>query len=240
MSPKPNISFIIPAFNEEKLLAKTLASIHTSMKFVERSYEIIVVDNNSTDRTSQIAIEEGAKVVFEAHNQIARARNKGGEFAVNPYLIFVDADTTVSWELVNETVNNLDSGSCCGGGAMMEFDIPVHFFYQTVLNLFHRLAGIFKLAAGCYVYCLRESFNAIGGFNLKYYAGEEIRFSRDLSKWGKSRGLNFQFIQSTRVKTSTRKFGSMPKVIFALGMHLLLPFAVFSRRLCWFWYKRKD
>ena len=60
MSPKPNISFIIPAFNEEKLLAKTLASIHNSMKFVERSYEIIVVDNNSTDRTSQIATEEGA------------------------------------------------------------------------------------------------------------------------------------------------------------------------------------
>jgi glycosyltransferase involved in cell wall biosynthesis len=78
------ISIIIPAFNEERLLAASLAEIRTAVAvFVERGWEheIIVCYYNSTDRTVEIALAAGALVVFEPINQIARARNTGAAAA---------------------------------------------------------------------------------------------------------------------------------------------------------------
>ncbi|NQZ69946.1 MAG: glycosyltransferase, partial [Lentisphaeria bacterium] len=87
-------SVIIPAYNEEKLLPDTLASLKEKMSDVtDYSGEIIVVDNNSTDATAEVAKAAGAIVVFEEHRQIARARNAGGQIAKGRYLIFLDADT---------------------------------------------------------------------------------------------------------------------------------------------------
>ena len=74
------ISVIVPAFNEEKLLAQTLGHLKEAIRVFERlgcAAQLIVCDNNSTDQTSQIARDGGAEVVFEPINQIARARNTG-------------------------------------------------------------------------------------------------------------------------------------------------------------------
>lgn len=78
--PKLKFSFIVPAFNEEKLLPETLRCIRESASVLTSkgvSWEIVVCDNNSTDQTSIIAQEHAARVVFEPKNQIARARNSG-------------------------------------------------------------------------------------------------------------------------------------------------------------------
>ena len=78
------LSVIIPAFNEEKLIGKTLRAIREAAEvFAEMcwEFELIVCDNNSTDRTAELAQAAGARVVFEPINQIARARNKGAEAA---------------------------------------------------------------------------------------------------------------------------------------------------------------
>src|SRR6516225_4395542 len=96
------ISIIIPAFNEERLIASTLASLQEGMEELSRrgfENELIVCDNNSTDRTAEIARSAGAKVVFEPINQIARARNRGAAAATGDWLIFVDADSHPSAEL---------------------------------------------------------------------------------------------------------------------------------------------
>src|SRR5438105_2366417 len=96
------ISIVVPAFNEERLIGDTLRSIATAAKvFASRAWEteLIVSDNNSTDRTSEIARAAGAKVVFEPVNQIGRARNRGAEAASGDWLIFVDADSHPSGEL---------------------------------------------------------------------------------------------------------------------------------------------
>ena len=72
------ISIAIPAFNEEKLLGETLTSVKTAgAAFRARRWdlEVVVCDNNSTDHTGEIAEATGARVVFEAENQISRARN---------------------------------------------------------------------------------------------------------------------------------------------------------------------
>jgi len=74
------ISIIVPAFNEERLLGESLAQIKSAANaFAQRGwdFELIVCDNNSTDRTAEIARAAGATVVFEPVNQIARSRNSG-------------------------------------------------------------------------------------------------------------------------------------------------------------------
>ncbi|HEX6156752.1 MAG TPA: glycosyltransferase, partial [Burkholderiales bacterium] len=68
------VSIVVPAFNEERLLAGSLAAIRQAMGAFDDA-ELIVCDNNSTDRTAEIARAAGARVVFEPLNQIGRARN---------------------------------------------------------------------------------------------------------------------------------------------------------------------
>src|SRR5574344_1951152 len=89
-------SIIIPAFNEERLLENSLSRIKESLQVFTsqgHTYELIVCDNNSTDQTAEIARSQGAKVIFEPINQIARARNTGASIASGKYLIFIDSDS---------------------------------------------------------------------------------------------------------------------------------------------------
>ena len=87
----PRFSIIIPAFDEEAFLPATLSILKAAMNSVAESGEVIVADNNSTDRTAEIAREHGARVVFEPENQIARARNAGARAASaeSDWLIFL-------------------------------------------------------------------------------------------------------------------------------------------------------
>jgi glycosyltransferase involved in cell wall biosynthesis len=97
------ISIVVPAFNEEKLLPAALDSIRAARAaFDSRGWtsELVVCDNNSTDRTAEVARAGGAAVVFEPFNQIARARNAGAVRASGDWLIFVDADSQPSRELL--------------------------------------------------------------------------------------------------------------------------------------------
>ena len=87
------ISFVVPAHNEEALLARTLASIHAAAAAVRADYELIVVDDASTDRTPEIATQHGARVVRVAARQISAVRNAGAREATGDVLVFVDADT---------------------------------------------------------------------------------------------------------------------------------------------------
>ena len=75
---KYDYSFVVPAFNEESHLDFTLKALQKCMEGA-KGYrgEIVVVDNNSDDRTAEIAKARGVRVVFEPHNQISKARNRG-------------------------------------------------------------------------------------------------------------------------------------------------------------------
>lgn len=101
------LSVVVPAFNEERLLAGTLQHLEAGIGVFERrgwASELIVCDNNSTDRTAEIARRAGARVVFEPVNQISRARNAGARAASGDWLIFVDADSSPTPELFEDAV----------------------------------------------------------------------------------------------------------------------------------------
>ena len=77
----PMISVIIPAYNEEKFIEATLENVEEAVNEYGQKYpypvEVLVVNNNSTDRTEEVARARGARVVFEEKNQIAASRNAG-------------------------------------------------------------------------------------------------------------------------------------------------------------------
>ena len=232
-------SVIIPAYNEENWLPQTLTSLKKAMSASSLPGEIIVVDNNSTDRTAQIAAEQGARIIFERRNQISRARNAGAGAARGDYMIFLDADTLLSPGLLKNALKNLESGTCSGGGAWVSPLEPPPVAVQHSINLWNRLSRAFDWAAGCFIYSLRQGFEATGGFSEKVYASEEIWFSRQLRAWGKQRGLTFKIIKHPPIVTSVRKLNWFtPRQAVLLIVILLFPLALRSRLLCSFWYSR--
>jgi glycosyltransferase involved in cell wall biosynthesis len=233
-------SVIIPAFNEQEWLPKTLETLQNAMCAIAMPGEIIVADNNSCDKTSEIAVQYGAKIVFEQINQISRARNAGARTAIGKYLIFLDADTLVSPILLKTALNNLESGLCCGGGGRVAFEDGTPDFAKWGAEFWNMISVRFGMAAGCFVYCLKEAFDATGGFDEKLYASEEIRFSKRLQAWGKPRGMDFRIISDPPLITSGRK-SEWFSPLQMIGMFLIFcffPFAVRFRSLCDLWYKR--
>lgn len=235
-------SIIIPAYNEELYLPATLKALQEAMSLQRLRGELLVVNNNSTDNTALLASESGAEVVFESVNQISRARNAGARHASGRYLLFVDADTHISPELLGTALGNLESGQCCGGGARVGFDHLPTRASQLGLAAWNALSARLLLAAGCFVYCTKEAFVENGGFSEAVYASEEIWFSRQLRRWGRARGLKFCIISEHTAVSSGRKlewFGSWQQAGLLL-LVLLFPFFVRFKRLCSFWYKRPE
>ena len=201
------ISIVIPAFNEERLLAANLAEIRRAATvFSNRGWEheLIVCDNNSTDRTTEIARAAGALVVFESINQIARARNTGAAAATGDWLVFIDADSQPAPELFEEVTERMESGRVLGGGATirMENDQWMARFVTALWNLASRSG---KLMAGSFIFVEAAAFRAIGGFGHEWFAGEELEFCRRLKKLARESKRRIVILHRHPLKTSGRK-----------------------------------
>lgn len=236
----PTYCVVLPAYNEERYLPRTLESLFAAMSAAGTSGEVVVVDNNSTDRTAEIAAGLGARVVFERINQISRARNTGARHSAAPYLVFLDADTLISAKLLKAALDNLRRPDCSGGGATVAADRPLKPFYRHALKFWNRMSVRLHLAAGSFVYCRRDGFEAVGGFSQEVYVGEEIWFSLHYRRWGRSKGREFVIIDSAPVITSTRKLDwfSKSRTTSMLLPMLLFPFISRHRALCGYWYRR--
>jgi len=239
-APEMRYSIIVPAYNEERFLPATLQALSRAMAAVPGVGEIIVVDNNSSDDTANVAREHGARVVFEAVNQISRARNAGAAMARGPYLVFVDADTLVGPDTLRLALDALGGGAICGGGARVSMNHPKRLPHAAVAawNFVSRHS---RLAAGCFLFCRRDAFEAIGGFSLKVYASEEIWLSVALGRWGRVREQQFVILDRA-VSTSGRKIdwfspGAIAKQVL---IFLVFPLAVRSKRFCGAWYTRPN
>jgi len=178
------ISFIIPAYNEDRLLGATLDALHAAARAAADDYELIVVDDASTDATALVAERHGARVVRVEHRQIAATRNSGARAARGELLIFVDADTVVNDAVVRAAVHALRDGAA-GGGAAVSFDGVVPFYAKLLLPLFVRLFRFARLAAGCFLFCSRTAFTAAGGFNEQLFCAEELAMSQALKRHGR-------------------------------------------------------
>lgn len=240
--PGKNIDYsvIIPAFNEEILLPDTLTNLDSAMAGIPHQGEIIVVDNDSTDNTAEVAAKHGVRIVFEPHRQIARARNSGAKAAKSNFLVFLDADTILPPSLLKQALTLLENGNCCGGGSLLSFDSKLPFLAAGLVTFWNWLSKTNKLAAGSFIFCQARAFFEIGGFDEKTYAGEEVFLSRRISSWGKKHNLSFVILADNPVITSGRKFHwySSLQIASLLLLFTVFPFALRSRTLCRFWYSR--
>src|SRR5207245_8000855 len=82
------ISFIVPAHNEELLIGQALSALGRAARASGEAFEIIVVDDASTDRTAAIALEHGVRVTSVSHRHIAATRNAGARQARGTLLSF--------------------------------------------------------------------------------------------------------------------------------------------------------
>ena len=234
------ISIIVPAFNEEKLLAASLAEIRSAARaFTAHGWpvELIVCDNNSTDRTANIAQSAGASVVFEPVNQIARARNTGAAAATGDWLVFVDADSHPSAELFAAVAEQIISGRCLAGGATIRLD-EKYFVAGLVTHLWNYASRLHRLMAGSFIFVETKAFRQIGGFSPELFAAEELELSQRLKKLAQATGKKIIILHRHPIKTSARKMR-----LYTLGEHLKLLAQVFfnrrtlnNRTACTLWY----
>src|SRR2546422_2443604 len=134
------ITFIIPAHNEDLLIGRTISALHIAAGAMNEPYEIIVVDDASTDTTSTVAARCGARVVSVNYRQIAAARNEGAGQAQGDLLVFVDADPHIPETVVGAAVHAMRVGAV-GGGARARFDGSVPIYGRILAWLWLWISG---------------------------------------------------------------------------------------------------
>jgi glycosyltransferase involved in cell wall biosynthesis len=235
------ISIIIPAFNEERLIAETLLAVNAATTpFTQRewSFELIVCDNNSTDQTATLARAGGAKVVLEPVNQIARARNSGASAATGDWLIFVDADSKPSAGLFDSVAKTIEGGACLGGGSTVRME-GHHPLAILVVQIWNRVSRLRSWMAGSFIFCEAATFRKLRGFSQELFASEEIEFSQRLKLLAKERRKKVVILHEHPLLTSARKthlytmrehLWFLTKTIFGWGSTLR------RRDACHTWY----
>ena len=172
------LSIVVPAFNEEKLISSCLESIQTALvanQNFDFESEVIVVDNNSTDRTAELAKMSGARVIFEPVNQISRARNSGAAHATGEWLLFIDADSFPGSKLMEDVFNLIKKNEVVGCGSTVRME-GIPFYGRLLLEVWTWLSVLFSWAAGSFILSRADAFRDIGGFSEDLYASEEIEF----------------------------------------------------------------
>ena len=235
------ISIIVPAFNEEKLIADTLRRISTATAaFSQRGWasELIVCDNNSTDRTAELAQAAGAQVVFEPINQIGRARNKGAAAASGDWLIFIDADSHPNPELFADVAAAIQSGTCLAGGSTVRLDAS-RLGARLVTGCWNLISRCGRYLAGSFIFCEAAAFRQVGGFSLELFASEELDLSKRFKKLAAQTRKKIVVLHSHPLTTSTRKFhlySAWEHLRFMSKTAMRLGGTLKSARECHLWY----
>jgi len=190
------ITVVICAYNEEKGIAKCIETLQ-HLDFPKTDYEIVVVDNASTDKTAEIAASLGARVVFEKEKGIAHARQKGSVEAKGDIIAFTDADTQVpkNWlktiagafekdeKLVGfGGIYRINSGSLLSRLVMNYGTYPLYLFARII-------TGGWILIGPNMAY-RKWAFEKTGGFDTSLSQGEDTDISQKLQKIGKVKLIN--------------------------------------------------
>jgi glycosyltransferase involved in cell wall biosynthesis len=196
------ISFIIPAHNEEACLPATLDALIAAAEQVGQPYEVIVVNDASTDGTGEVARRRGARVIDVEHRHIAATRNAGARAAHGDTLFFVDADTRTTPGAIAAGVTALAQGAV-GGGCHFRYDGPIPWWARLLHPVGNAAGRLLSVAGGAFLFCRRSEFEAVGGFCERYFAAEDVAFVKALKRRGRF------VIPRPTVLTSNRKLRTM-------------------------------
>lgn len=203
---KPHISVVIPAFNEEDYLPTTLEAINK--QDFKGQKEIIVVDNNSTDKTTSIAESYNARVISEKQQGIIFAKQAGCKSSQGNIIAVLDADNIPPHHWLS-TISDIlkDSKLAAVTGPYIIHNAPWWATLHTKLGVFfinfiQSITGNSPHVWGGNVAFKRKVFEKIGGYDTRFTcAGDEIQIRRDLQKLGRVRHET-----KLAITTSTRRF----------------------------------
>lgn len=198
------ISIVIPAYNEEKYIGKTLESIK-NLETKDWEIEVLVVNGGSTDKTKDVAMSYGVRVVDEPHKSIGFARQCGLKHATGDIIAFTDADTLVPRDWLIKYLNVLTKEHVACSYGTYRVDKSSFPYYQItnyiqpiVVGLANRF-GIF-LAGGQNIACRRDVALMIGGFDEKLKQLEDADFVRRMKTVG-----SIAFLPNCIVTSSGRR-----------------------------------
>jgi glycosyltransferase involved in cell wall biosynthesis len=230
------LSFIVPAHDEAALLGATLDALLEAARTLRLAHELIVVDDASGDATADIARGRGARVLRIEARHIAAARNAGAENARGARQFDVDADTRIDAVALSAAMAALDAGAIGGGAAVRLLGDSVRWHERLFTRLLMVAFRWTRIASGCFLFCSRDAFAAVGGFDLRWYAGEDVAMSRALAAHGRFVILRASVLTSDR---KLRTFSLVDHLRLALQFVLRGPRILRSRHALGLWYARR-
>jgi glycosyltransferase involved in cell wall biosynthesis len=222
-------------------LPRLLSSVEVAREIFAKSggsLEIIVADNTSTDGTAEVARSFGCRVISVERRIIAAARNCGARAATASIIAFVDADLQIHPQTFVRIQEEMSSGRYLGGASGWRLERTSLGLRATVL-VTRIVTRILKVGGGV-VFCIRDAFDAIGGYNEAKYVAEDVQFMRDLRKLGRARGQTLCLDIGADAIVSTRKFDLHGD----WHMFFMLSWPIFQRRsmsavIHDYWYSEK-
>lgn len=224
------LAFVIPAYNEEALIGKCVESVLAEVKRSGRDCDVVVVNNNSTDRTREIASSyEGARVVDEPQKGLVSARDGGFRATTAELVANIDGDTIVPPGWLDTVFDEFekDPGLVCLSGPYFYYDLS--FAQRCVVGTFYGLTTLIYwinryvlrvgsvVQGGNFVF-KRDAWIKAGGFNreIKFY-GEDTDVAVRLAKVGK-----VKFTHRLKMNTSGRRLAE--EGIIRVGLTYTLNF----------------
>lgn len=198
------LSIIIPTLNEEKYLPKLLQSIK-SQNF-DGSYEIIVSDGDSEDRTKNIAKNYDCRLTVSKKRSPAHQRNEGAKIARGEILFFLDADTMLPKnDFLQKTLKEFKKRNLDVASFYLKLNSKklIYKILSSIGRLIWFAAQFFKpLSLGASIIVKNEYHKKVNGFDESLFIGEDHNYSQTIRK----KGGKFRLIKSKKILYSTRRF----------------------------------
>jgi len=211
----PKISVIVPAFNEEQRIRLCLNSIF-EQTIAPKDYEVIVVDNNSTDKTAKIVREQFPQVrlIAEKKQGVVFARMAGIKKARGKIIAFTDADSVVSPYWLKNLFQAYEDPNIVAVGGLSNLE-PKNNLVKLVEPVLNAVSPALKLMSGCDLSFRKDAYKKAGGFSPKINFNEDFYISLKIKKTGK-----VLILKNRGVSTSSRRY--TPKDFFPYAARAII------------------
>jgi len=197
------ISFVIPCYNEEKYIRDCILSIKRECTYTP--HEIIVVDNDCTDNTVFIAMQEGVTVVSEKQKGVVFARQKGYEAAQYNLIANIDADSRLGFGWVNIAVFHITNPDVVAVTGPLVYD-DVNKSMTIMTKLYYYLAwfsnnyiGVFLQGGNALI--KKEALDRVNGYDTSIaFYGEDTMTAKRIAPFGK-----IKFVMKLKLFSSPRR-----------------------------------